>query len=440
MQNNHTSKQFKDLLDKLQQESWQLELIISGFALYGLFQSIEPLAVEQLKAIKNDEMLYSFFLSPLYNSVFILLFILLMHVILRGLWIGALGLRYVSGDIEYEKLKYSEKFTVFLQTKVGSFDKFISRLENICSTLFALAFLMIFYFISFFMVMGLLALIAYTLGDINKTSRIIILVVYGFLSLLLLIDFFGAGILKKNKTISKLYFPIYRFFGFVTLAFFYRPLVYNFLDQKKAKWLSVFIVPVYIVITGVSSGFGMVNSNFQVLNPVSSANYLINDHYEDLMIEKTDFTQFVSIPSKKITKTFLPIFIGFNNFMEDAIFENDSTLKPKKDKRGYGFQLEKFSGAGGAIQVDLSLEVKKEQRKYLNIVNKLYQFKIDSTTFKKSLVFSRNERGRFGFETFLDIKNLERGKHVLYFIGPEKKKEHFVTDTLVTIPFWYYPD
>ena len=43
MQNNYRSKAFKAWLDKLQQESWQLELIISGFAIYGLTQVFEPL-------------------------------------------------------------------------------------------------------------------------------------------------------------------------------------------------------------------------------------------------------------------------------------------------------------------------------------------------------------------------------------------------------------
>ncbi len=55
MKNDYQSADFKKLLDKLQQESWQLELIISGFAIYGLFLGFEPLEVEALKTVKNDE-------------------------------------------------------------------------------------------------------------------------------------------------------------------------------------------------------------------------------------------------------------------------------------------------------------------------------------------------------------------------------------------------
>ena len=35
----YNSPEFRKWLDKLQQESWQLELIISGFAIYGLISA-----------------------------------------------------------------------------------------------------------------------------------------------------------------------------------------------------------------------------------------------------------------------------------------------------------------------------------------------------------------------------------------------------------------
>jgi len=43
---DYNSSEFKKWLDKLQQESWQLELIISGFAIYGLFTAYEPLLIK----------------------------------------------------------------------------------------------------------------------------------------------------------------------------------------------------------------------------------------------------------------------------------------------------------------------------------------------------------------------------------------------------------
>ena len=96
--------------------------------------------VEIADANAKGQNFYSYMLEVLYASSFIFLFILLIHVILRGLWIGSPGLRYVSGEIDCENLGYFEKFTHFLKEKSGSFNRYISQLENICSTLFALAF------------------------------------------------------------------------------------------------------------------------------------------------------------------------------------------------------------------------------------------------------------------------------------------------------------
>lgn len=447
MNNDYKSTAFKEWLDNLQRESWQLELIISGFAIYGLFQCIEPLEVETLIAIKNDQALYSFLLGPAATSVYILILILLTHVVLRGLWIGALGLRYISGDIDYDGLGYNKKFTSFLENKVGSFDRYIFKLENICSTLFALAFLMVFYFLSFFCVLGLFVLLVFFARKIdfitnldNNLIKAIFPLLYFLCVLLLIIDFFGAGVLKKQKLISKIYFPIYRVFGFITLSFLYRPLVYNFLDQKKARWIAIFVVPLYLIITTIMSTFGMVNSNFQVFEQASSKIYINKNHYEDLLTDKTDFVQFVSIPSKVIEEPYLPVFIGFNDFMENAVLDSDSTLTPEHDKRGYGFGLSRAaSSVGGAVSINIGGEILKKQEKYLSVLNKIYQLHIDNVVQDKDLVMTTNKRNRYGFETYLDLDSLSNGKHLLRLVGPEQKQDKsFEIDTLITIPFWYF--
>jgi len=115
MQNDYTKPEFKKLLQKLQEESWQLELLISGFAIFGLFTAI-PIISENFNDAQNSQQIYKFVVLLIaLISCSILIFNLLLHVLLRGLWIGALGLRYVSGDIDYDSLKYSQKFTKYLK-------------------------------------------------------------------------------------------------------------------------------------------------------------------------------------------------------------------------------------------------------------------------------------------------------------------------------------
>lgn len=161
MSNDFQNQKFKALLDKLQQESWQLELLISGFAIYGLFTAMPELKISLNIAKNNDQIFYVVTSIIGIISCSILLFNLLIHVIIRGLWIGALGLRYVSGDIDFEKLNYSNKFTNYLQKKIVSFDKYVGTLENYCSILFAVSFLLIFYIISIALFIFYLFLISY---------------------------------------------------------------------------------------------------------------------------------------------------------------------------------------------------------------------------------------------------------------------------------------
>ena len=268
MSTNYRSVNFKKLLDKLQQESWQLELIISGFAIYGLFAANEPLELKASESVIAGADEFGQFWAILLICCQIFTFNLIIHVLLRGLWIGAIGLRYVSGDINYSTLNYSEKFTSYLKKKVGSFDRYIASLEAYCSIIFAASFLMIFYVIGFFTVTISFVLIIQSFELLTflpkwaiRTIIITFIIPFFISSILVFIDFLGQGFLKKKKWTSTLYFPIYWVFSKLTLSFLYRPLAYNFLDNKLGKRLSFILLPIYIIIVTLAS-LEYENSNY----------------------------------------------------------------------------------------------------------------------------------------------------------------------------------
>lgn len=150
----HEDSKFKKWLDILQQESWQLELIISGVAIFGLIQTFEPIVnmTNAVSAKTMDNISLSAISTIAFAAVLMCLLsltvCLIIHVILRGLWIGAVGLRYFSGDIDYEVLNYTDTFKAYLKKRIGSFDKYIAKLEDYCSLIFALSFLLVFFFLS----------------------------------------------------------------------------------------------------------------------------------------------------------------------------------------------------------------------------------------------------------------------------------------------------
>lgn len=443
----YNSPEFRKWLDKLQQESWQLELLISGFAIFGLVSAIDTIKVKIAAAAASEIIGFTTAWSVALICVLIFIFNLVLHVLLRGLWIGAIGLRYVSGDIDYDKLNYSDKFTSYLKLKVGSFDRYISRLENYCSILFSITFLLVFYVIGFMAVMmavGLLMNLIKNLefipDDISKYIRKGIGVIFGLSALLVFIDFLGQGFLKKKKWTTKLYFPIYWVFSKLTLSFLYRPIAYNFLDNKLGKRVSLFLLPVYIAILFISS-FDYFNSNYLVVLRGSSENFADNSNYDDEITADTQFVDFASIPSKIIHTSYLKVFIPFSTAKEDFVYEVNKSLKPEDDVRGFG--------TGIMVGVNEGNRNKDEETKnknladYLSAINQLYNLKIDSIPHTSDFIFAENAKQRIGFETYLDIENLSKGKHVLTINGPKKiriKKDSIdFNKKLITIPFWYYP-
>jgi len=443
MQNDYTKPEFKKLLHKLQEESWQLELLISGFAIFGLFTAI-PTITESLKEAQNNHQIYTFVISLVATiSCYILIFNLLLHVLLRGLWIGALGLRYVSGDIDYDSLKYSQKFTKYLKKRVGSFDKYIGTLENYCSVIFAVSFLLIFYVLAITFTILAISLIASQLisnDDLpNWLSRgvgitLVLFIVFGMF--FTLIDFLTLGFLKKKKWLSTIYFPVYWVFGFITLSFLYRPLVYNFLDNKFGKRLSFALVPFYILIA-LSTTLKYNVSNF-LGNDMSSNEYVANNNnYEDLLYDSDGYIDHVAIQSKVIADKYVKVFVLFSENIEDYIFKLNPKLEPEEDSRGLGLGSGITFGNNGTRK---SSKRDSLRRAYLKTFNDMYSVKIDTIKYDSDFIIAKSKKGNLGFETYLSIKDLIEGKHILEVNRLRIRKGDTTNLNVSKIPFWYYQD
>lgn len=439
MSNDYKDSKFRELLDKLQQESWQLELLISGFAIFGLISAFPYLTYKVYIAQIGEQLYLKTILQIALISCTILIFNLLIHVILRGLWIGALGLRYVSGDIEFDKLNYQPKFTNYLKRKIVSFDRYVARLENYCSIMFAVSFLLIFYVISIFLAIIACALTANFIiqnNNLNETFRLIlgitIFVCLGLGMLFVFIDFVTQGFLKKKKWLAKIYFPFYWVFSYLTLTFLYRPLVYNFLDNKFTRKVSLFLVPAYIAILFLVS-FKNNNSNFLDKAKYVSSAYINSINYEDLLVEEDDLAKTATLQSKLIEKPYLKVFRVFSENVENSMYRYKPSLLPEKDERGFTTDVIKTSVSNFSYRERDSLV-----KNFLAVFNETHDVFIDSIYYKSDFLITKNKKNQFGFETYINIKNLKEGKHNMIL----KRKFTNGKDTLkrieITIPFWYF--
>lgn len=443
MSTDYKSPAFKKLLDSLQQQSWELELIISGFAIFGLFTAYEPLA-SGAEIAQNDQQIYKFVIYLVaFIACSILLFNLLLHVILRGLWIGALGLRYISGDIEFDEFKYHERFKKYLKKKIVSFDRYIANLENYCSILFAISFLLIFHVLALTFIILSIALVGNYIIDNDKLPTwvsdglgIPIMVFLCVGMFLTFVDFITQGFLKRNKWVSKIYFPFYWVFSLLTLSFLYRPLVYNFLDNKFGKRIILLLTPIYFVIL-ILSGLYYRNSNYLEKDRSSSTIYANKENYYDMMTEDADYPGDAVIPSKVITTKFLQVFMPYSENIEERIFDFDPSLKPDEDRRGLASENFNFN-TNWSEKITTRRQKDSIRKHYLEVFNETYFFKVDTIILDSDFIIATDAQNRLGFETYLSLKEIEDGKHQLRVMRKRKEKDTIVELIQESIPFWYY--
>lgn len=436
MKENNNKNQLKKLLDRLQEDSWQLELLVSGFTIFGLFHASGPVEDAFQKALYEGAILKDLYQTASL-SIDILIINLIIHLVLRGIWIGALGLRSVSGEVDIDSLIYSARFTNYLNKKIGSFDTYIERLEKLCSIIFAISFLLIFYVAAFYILVQI-NLFFGTLANVRGFT-----IVGAILTLLLLIgagltffDYVTQGLLKRNKWVSKLYFPFYWVFSYLTLSFLYRPLYYNLLDNRFGRKVSLVLLPFYISILFISSIYKEQSAFVGLFSSRSSSILAKSGHYEDLV--KKDYNiNVLTIQSKVIRDPYIKVNIPITNAVESKIIEFNNDLIPFQNKRRYKSYIT-LVGMGNNSSNKVNTDSLYQE--YLNTFERIYLIKIDSIACKTEFVINikGDEMKRsINFETYINTNYLTEGKHVLTY----SRYKHPDTDSLISIkkiPFWFY--
>jgi len=435
---NKDKKGFAKWLEKLQQESWQLELIISGFAIFLLIGVYEPIHASyyELKKISylDTQTIYYYFanvITLMHVVWYVLVVNLIVHVFLRGLWISTIGLRYVSGDIDYESLNFNKKFNQFLRKQVGSFDDYIERLEKICSIIFGFTFLVLFIALSILLGIFFIASISVVFGYLNFNSALtnITQLTLIFLGLVYLVDFITLGWLKKQDKIAKIYYPIYRFFSFITLSFLYRPLYYNLIDNKFGRWVGLLIIPYLFVFAAISL---LKIDSYSYLPSYKAQQTLNTDYYDDKRGPKRTKLG-SSIPSKYIKNGFVELFIPYiPNQHNSSLAELCPNLKPGPS----GLTFDIYFGENDNPKLKLNAD------STLACFSSLHQIFINDSL--KSDVsyrfYNHPQRKQEGLVTILDVGKLPRGEHQIS-IKSKTRYERNKNDSLVfkqqeVIPFW----
>ncbi|NRA48005.1 MAG: hypothetical protein HRU12_02635, partial [Phaeodactylibacter sp.] len=202
-------------LVRVQEQSWEPEILISSIVLFGLFQV--PALLERLQHFLTHYSLEIFSWGTADETMLTLLKVaniwliagFMVHLLLRSIWVALVGLSYVYKDgIKVEQLKFKEKFNQAL-FKNRTYESNIIRLEEICSTSFAISFLLFMCILGAFFLLSIVALALAFAHELFPDFRN-----YGWIDpflmgvvLIYLIDFLTLGLLKRIPYLSNIYYP-----------------------------------------------------------------------------------------------------------------------------------------------------------------------------------------------------------------------------------------
>ncbi len=415
----------KNWLERLQRESWELELLISGFVLILLLQlpaQITSLWLDfKLSFSLSLTTFRVFFFAALFYSFklvsFVLIFHLSLHILSRGFWIGLIGLSSVYPDgYNIDSLDYNSKIKDKIKKRVPQLKELILKIDDFISINFSFTFLIL------CLCLGMISVIVVTVFPIfvifqleiyeNILVNIIfnLWLIYFVIGLLLtFVDFISAGFLKKGR-FGVFYFNVFnRFFRKISLSFIYETLYYTFISRLKKRFLSLIfmayilgLIFLPILLTPKDSIFKSDNKNTYFINA---------NHYED--VNGKARLKKITIPSLMINKNYLEVFIGASGLL----------------------------GNWNEIHNDL------DASKLLSLLRDQKQIYIDDSIYVdyEAYLTKHPENKERGILILLDISKLSIGKHVLKveqkdlekilvkaFLGQDDKNHLFFRDNELT--------
>lgn len=421
-------------------QSWQIEILIAGGILYGLFKSSDIL----------KELFYDFFpISEVTSNKMIFLFgayiitkILLIgfsaNLFLRSVWLGYLGINFwFPNDINYSRVGGSESYKANLK-KQPSTQSRLEILERWCNLSFSFAVLLGFFTLSLFISLSAVIWLLDTLPFTNEWTNSALLN-YGMAVLILCfqIGLFDRFLLKesKHKKWNSAKQTLLRVFNIVTLSFLFKREFLVLRSNTNAWAFSTFVI-LYLTIAVVTS----INQIGQYY-PGGTLDISLIDDRENYDIRNTpkiysaqyndnlpmgSHCFYGSIQSEIINDDYVKLFIvswiDFDNRLASA-FETNGLQK------NVYYKSEKVRDSMARLN----------QIAWQQSVNDLFVVTLDNELLS-ALSWSRYTHPKTaeeGYVAFIDISLLSQGKHILdvdvnrlFNNGVLQQRDWFI------VPFW----
>jgi len=394
-----TEKKDQHWLQRLKEESWEAELLISTVAIFGTLQLFK--LIDWATIIAIDQLPPSQYIAG-YGVVFtglmavsILTTMFIIHFLLRAYWVGLVGLNSVFPDYSIEDSAYPEVYTKKMVAFLPKLKNTIHEVDELSSVIFSSAFFMLIIYANLSLIICCLLFLYNLLIDllpqfILYIPLIILGIAFGFMMIISVLANVKAN--KENNLIQEWYF-------------------------KATKWTSMLMLgPLYKYMLQISMTFG---SNFKKKKSLIGLTIAIIGI--GFIITIVEFKK-SRIPYLVHHDKFFDSTIANNSFYADRNVEHDFLVTPQIDHDIvesdavrlfipiFSYEEKMYKKICG----DIPEERNKKRQWYLDCFTDYHQILLDGDTLQQSFrKFNLPDTGQFGIITYLDMMDKKNGDHML---------------------------
>ncbi len=406
---------------------WELELLISGALIFGLFQSLSTIdsAMWGVEPHLDRESFLLAFLFYYYFKliVYTLTTTFLIHIASRAYWVGLLGLnRVFPGGVHWKGVRTSRTSKAFQKSRLPKLSDLTKQADRFCSLIFSFAFLIIFMFgvsLAYVALIGGGGLLVRTLLLPELSMGAVLGVALVAMTLPAVMTPLIARLsdrFPRSRFLKKLARTLMGLMSRLYLLRMTGAISYTFLSRVKRG----LIYPVFLLSFFFSVGLFVVKDGLMRDGRIPFDDYLISapdrsefrirpQHYLDqrseLHLLRTPYIQ-SDIVEGAYVKLFLPYSPRHHN---DAVKE----LCPEGDQA---------LPAGGQ---DPERE-REAARQAVVCLAKLYRVELDEEPLSPDLDLSNDSgTGQLGLLAYLPTSGLSAGRHILHITrlwAPEELK------------------
>jgi len=399
----------KSWIQRLKDESWEAEILVSTVAIFGTFQLFKIISWSTnmfIDLLPQNQYLIGYFIVFFgLIAVSILASMFIIHFVLRAYWVGLVGLNSVFPDYSIENSAYSKIYTEKLISILPKLKDSILKVDELCSVIFSAAFTFLFLFLYIALFSSVYLLLFNILSEYIPSYLLLIPAV--IINFLMLVQFIFTLIAntkknKENEAMQIWLFKIVKYTYLLMLGPLYKFIVQIMMifssNFKKNKSLIYLLISFLFI--GLITGFFQIK-NTNILHLIAKGNNIALDKteiyigYYQTENEDVDFLLTPEITSDIIQNNILKVFI--------PIYKHERYLR--KDQCGTYIKKE------GLTKSEQRLEKRNFHLNCYYKYNKIYlNGKIVQTEFNK---YVHPKTNQFGVVAYIKLTNALDGKNTL---------------------------